>query len=256
MKPAKILKSKLEKSEAILGVLISQHLWTELIEVAINSGLDYVIVDTEHFSHDHQLIADACRLGRMADFPVLLRPPTADFNSVRIAMDLGPCGLLLPMVETVGQLDAVRDGVYMPPRGRRRPGGPGNEWVSQYGYDHFKTQVEDDLIILPQIESPLGVENVQAIAEHELTTALAIGPFDLSAHLGVCGTPDHPKLLQVLQTIRQAAHKVGKLTWMIGDGQKLKERGFRFFCIAEPTYLLKTTLTGMVARLHGNGKNT
>lgn len=53
----------------------------------------------------------------------------------------------------------------------------------------WKSEFEDDLVILPQIESIVGLENVNAIARHPLTTAIAIGPYDLSADLGVCWRP-------------------------------------------------------------------
>ncbi len=249
MKPAIDLKRKMGTAEPTLGVLIIDHLWLGLIEIAQEAGLDYVIIDTEHIQHDSQLVADACMLGRRTGFPVLLRPTATDFDTIRLAMDLGPCGLLLPMVETAEQLDEVRDGLYMPPRGRRRPGGPGNRWVKTFDYPTFKTQVEDHLIVIPQIESQTGIENETAIPQHGITTALGIGPYDLSANLGVCYQPDHPKLQEAIGSIRRIANDAGKPSWIIGDGETLIEQGVGFFCFAEPSALLQATLKNSVDRL-------
>jgi len=218
------------------------HVWLELVEVAIVAGLDYIIIDTEHHTRDGELVADACRLGRMSNFPVLLRPHRTDTESVGQTMDLGPCGLLLPMIESAEQLDGVRDGIYLPPRGKRRPGGPGTRWVNEFTQHGFQSQVEDHLIILPQIESVRGIENAHEIAEHEITTALAAGPFDLSAQLGVCGDNDHPQQQEALAKIRQAAAQAGKPPWMIGDGKRLVQDGYRFLSICEPTFLLQSAL--------------
>ncbi len=251
MKPAHVLREKLKGTKPVLGVLVTQHLWMELIDVALCAGLDYIIIDREHMGHAHQEVADFCRLGRLADFPVLLRPISTSLDTVRMSMDLGPCGLLLPMVESAAQLDEVRDGIYMPPRGRRRPGGAGNRWVAKYDYETFRREVEDDVLILPQIESPQGMKNVDEIAAHEITTALAIGPYDLSARLGVCGKMDDPKLTAAIDTLRQAAAKAGKITWMIGDGKTLLKQGFRFFCIGEPTWVMQTAIANMVKELRG-----
>lgn len=249
MQPAIELKRRLACSEPVLGILVMNHLWLELIELSIKAGLDYVIIDTEHQSRDGELVADACRLGRMANFPVLVRPQCTDTESVALTMDLGPCGLLLPMIESAEQLDGVRDGIYLPPRGKRRPGGGGNRWLTEFNYETFKTQVEDHLIILPQIESPRGIEHAQEIAAHEITTALAVGPFDLSTRLGICGERDHPKQEAALRTIREAAEQAGKPPWMIGNGEQRAREGYKFLCIAEPTYLLESTLKSMAEQV-------
>ena len=249
MKPARDLMAKLDRGGTVLGILITHPFQLQHIELAIRAGLDYVVIDAEHLDQGHALIAEGCRVGRLADFPVILRIQRKDTDWVAAAMDLGPVGLILPCVDSVAELDQVREAIYMPPRGRRRPGGPSNFWVDQYDYATFKGEVEDNLIILPQIESQRGLDNVEAIAAHEIVTAMAIGPFDLSASLGVCWEPDHPKLTAAFEQVRQAATDAGKLVWRIGDGQALSAEGYRFLCIAEPFVLLLTTLTNMVTDL-------
>jgi len=78
---------------------------------------------------------------------------------------------------------------------------------------------------------------------------MAVGPYDLSADLGICWQPDHPELVQALTQIQRASATAGKTTWMIGDGAVLMKRGFRFFCIAEPVMLLEGTLRNMANQL-------
>lgn len=246
MPPAALLRKKLSSQESVLGILITNHLWLELIEISMESGLDYVIIDQEHFSHDCTAVADCCRLGRMTGFPVLLRPARTDAAAVRLAMDLGPCGLLLPMIESAAQLDEVRDGAWLPPRGGRRPGGHGNRWVRQFQYEDFRSGVEDDLIILPQVESPAGLENAAGIAGHALTTALAVGPYDLSCRLGCPGVPDDSRIVQAISHLRDTAQQAGKPFWMIGDGPTLRAQGHRFLCLGEPIGLLQRSLTALV----------
>ena len=242
MKSAQLLREKLRKGDLTIGMIITTSLSLEMLEIATAAGMDYVIVDMEHVTHSDTLVADACRVGRMCNFPVLVRPPRTDAESIRLAMDLGPCGLLCPMVESVEQLNTIRDGAWMPPRGQRRPGGPGNWWVQDFNYETWKREVEQDFIILAQIESPKGLENIRAIAQHEIVTAMAVGPYDMSARLGVCWHPDNPKLKNALQTIRDAAKSAGKPMWMIGDGEKLSKQGCHFLCIAEPMNLLRAVL--------------
>src|ERR1035438_1608194 len=104
MKAAKILKDKINGPGLTLGVLTTFHFWPGLVEIAINAGLDYLIIDLEHLTFDAERVADACAIGRRADFPILIRPPEANFTLIRQTMDLGPCGLLVPYVESIDTL--------------------------------------------------------------------------------------------------------------------------------------------------------
>lgn len=242
MKSAALLKQKIKGDQPVLGALATFHYWPGLVELVMNAGLDYLIIDLEHLTHNAEAVAEGCAIGRRADFPVLVRPPSAEFTAVRVVMDLGPCGLLVPYVQGADSMNEIREAVLMKPRGRRRPGGLGNFWVKDYSYATWKTQFEDDLIILPQIESRIGLEQADVIARDPLTTAMAIGPYDLSADLGVCWQPDHPLLVNAIARIRQAGRAAGKNMWMIGDGPSLVKRGFNFICVGEPTMMMASTL--------------
>jgi 2-keto-3-deoxy-L-rhamnonate aldolase RhmA len=248
MKAAQILREKIDSESGVTtGMLCTFHFWPGLVEMAMKAGLDYLIIDLEHLTFDHAMVAEACAIGRRENFPILVRPPAAEFTPVRLAMDLGPCGLLIPYVESVETMNVVREAVYMKPRGRRRPGGPGNHWVPDVNYETWKTEVEDDLIILPQIESRIGLENVEAIAVDPLTTAIAVGPYDLSTDLGVCWNPESDELQDALGKIRAAGQSAGKNMWMIGDGPTLTKRGYDFLCLTEPIMFLQAKLTELNA---------
>lgn len=253
MKPAAQLKQKIAGTQPVLGALATFHFWPGLVEVAMNAGLDYLIIDLEHLTHSAERVAEACAFGRKCGFPILIRPASAEFTVVRLALDLGPCGLLVPYVQGPETMNEIRDAVYLKPRGRRRPGAWGNFWVSNYHYETWKREFEDDLIILPQIESKIGLSQVEAIARDPLTTAIAIGPYDLSADLGVCWKPEEPVLVDAIARIRQAGRAAGKNMWMIGDGPALVKQGFNFLCIAEPMMQLTASLTQLAQRTRGGG---
>jgi len=256
MQPAIALKQRLHARELTVGALLTQTISPDLLEAALESGLDYVILDAEHFEHPAATIAEACRFGRRTGLAVLLRPARTDPEAIRISMDLGPCGLLLPTMESAAQLDGVRDGAYMPPRGKRRPGGPCLRWVRRYDYSEFLAEIEEHLIVIPQIESLTGLQNAPAIAAHPLVTALGVGPYDLSAQLGVCYQPQHPKLREALGTLRAAADRAGKPFWMIGDPLQLLAEGYRFICMGDPMSLLQATMARLVAELRQTDPGT
>jgi len=242
MEPAKRLIEKVSRREVTLGLLVTQHFWLDLIEIAQRASIDYLILDIEHGVADLQTVADMCAVGRMINFPILIRPQNNEYATLRLAMDLGCCGFLLASIESAARLDSVRDAIRVPPRGRRRPGGPSNRWLTQHTQAAWQAGVEDSFIVLPQIETRVGLSNVDAIAGHEITTCIAVGPYDLSAELGVCSEQNHPKVREALATIRKAGTAHGKEMWMIGDATQLVRDGYHFICMGEPSWLLEAAL--------------
>ncbi len=121
MLPAQQLLAKVRRGEVTTGILATDHVWTDLIEISQRAGLDYVIVDMEHGAHSPDVVAEVCSTGRRMNFAVLIRPRANDYANLRLAIDLGCCGFLLASVESAAELDVVREAVHLPPRGRRRP---------------------------------------------------------------------------------------------------------------------------------------
>ncbi|MCE9591761.1 MAG: hypothetical protein K8S99_14700 [Planctomycetes bacterium] len=253
MKPARILREKINSGKIVTGAMATFHFWPGLVEITRAAGMDYLIIDLEHLAHPMAEVAIACDIGRMIDFPVLIRPPAAEMVPLRLAMDAGPCGMLVPYVEGPETMNVIRDAVLMKPRGKRRPGGPGNRWVPDYNYPTWVREVEDDFIILPQIESKLGLANADKVAADPLTTAIAIGPYDLSADLGVCWDPSAPLLTEAMAKIKAAGKAAGKNMWMIGDPAKLVAAGFTFLCVSETTMAMEGAMKGAVEAARAGG---
>jgi 4-hydroxy-2-oxoheptanedioate aldolase len=248
---ARLLREKInDETHITTGMLCTFHFWPGMVEMAMAAGLDYLIIDLEHLTFDAEMVAHSCAIGRREGFPILIRPPAAEFTPIRLAMDLGPCGLLVPMVENMEMMRTIEDAVFLQPRGRRRPGGLGNFWVPDVNHETWVAQFEEDFIVLPQIENQSGLDHAEQIAAHDMTTAIAVGPYDLSAALGVCWQPDSHELQAALAQIRAAGAAAGKNMWMIGDGPELVESGYNFLCIGEPTMHLQ----GSVAELNGRTK--
>lgn len=256
MKSAQILRKKIESHTLTTGLLATFHLWPDLVEISINAGFDYLIIDLEHQTYADELVIECCSIGRMMNFPVLARPPKTDADTIRQLMDRGPVGMLLPSIHTPEMMDVVREGAFMPPRGKRRPGGHGNKWVPDYNYATWKREVEEDFIFLPQIESRQAVRNAEAIAAHPLTTAIAIGPYDLSADIGCCWDADNKELQDSIGKVREAGKKAGKNMWMIGDGPTLVKRGFTFLCVTEAAMFLQNSLTALVKQVKSGAAST
>lgn len=249
LKPAAELKAKLSADELVIGLMAIDQAWPFLVEICQMNGLDYLIVDREHGAFSNELVSHICQVGRLANFPVLVRTISCEPSVIRRAMDLGPCGLLLPCVETTEQLDQVQQAALMPPRGRRRPGGLGNYWLDDYQYVNWKATFEDHFVVIPQIESQAGVDSAASIAAHPLVTALGLGPYDLSADLSCCWNPQHEAFTQALRQVKEAADQAGKKVWMGTDAPALRAQGYTFLWIGTTTTLLSRAIKSVVGEI-------
>ena len=256
LSPAKHLKEQLASGLPVIGLMATDHAWPLLVEICQKGGLDYLVIDCEHGNFSDELVSHVCQIGRLVDFPVLVRTISCELTVIRRTIDLGPCGILIPCVESSAQLDQVREAALMPPRGRRRPGGMGNYWLGNFEYETWNTDFEDHFIVIPQIESQTGVRNVDSIAAHPLVTALGLGPYDLSADLGCCWNPQHEAFLTALDRIKAAADAVGKKVWAGCDGPALRAKGYTFLWIGTTTQVLTNALTRTVQEIRDPGAGT
>ena len=242
LKPAADLKAKLASDNPVIGIMATDQAWPFLVEICRNNGLDYLVIDREHGHFSDELVSHICQTARLADFPVLVRTVSCEESVIRRAIDMGPCGLLLPCVETANQLDEVQKAILMPPRGRRRPGGMGNYWLDNYHYETWRTEFEEHFIVIPQIESQAGVDGAASLAAHPIVTALGLGPYDLSADLGCCWNPDDPAFVDALEKVKAAADNAGKKVWAGTNAKELQARGYTFLWIGTTTSLLSDAI--------------
>lgn len=216
--------------------------WPGYLEIFKAEGMHYALLDMEHSAATLTQAEELCRVARLLDFPLIIRPESAVFHLMRKYLDLGPSGLMLPWIETDEQLLTARDALFTPPRGRRGPGGPStfhNRNLNKQGWD----EVEQNLFLMPQVETLPGVRNAQNTASKDWVDALMLGPYDLSLNLGVCWEAEHPELVKTITAIRDSAAKAGKPCGMVVGspeaGRLWVERGFHFLLVSEVTAMVR-----------------
>lgn len=236
------LKKRLQRNELTLGPLMTFDFWPGYLEIFKSEGMDFLFLDLEHSSVSLERVEEICRTGRLLDFPVLLRPEASLYHLIRKYIDMGPAGLILPWTERQEQLDQVRDGLFLPPKGRRGPGGPSifaNRSLDRAGWD----QVEDSLFVMIQIESPAGITNLPDLAKHDWVDAVLVGPYDLSLNLGRHGQMKDPEVIASIERIHAEATRAGKPCGMvIGHPDQAafwQERGFRLLVTGEVSVMVR-----------------
>ena len=110
--------------------------------------------------------------------------------------------------------------------------------------DAYKETMNKDTIVIVQIESPQGVENIDEIMAVDGVDIALIGPNDLSSSLGIMGQYDHPLFIEATKKVVSTAKKHGKwaaIQAMNEAGMKhYMDEGFQFMLyMNEVTLLLK-----------------
>jgi 2-keto-3-deoxy-L-rhamnonate aldolase RhmA len=70
-------------------------------------------------------------------------------------------------------------------------------------------QSNREITLAVMVEDLPALAEIDAIAATEGVDIVAVGPSDMSRALGVSGTPDHPKLVDVVHRVAEAVQKGG-----------------------------------------------
>ena len=133
--------------------------------------------------------------------------PLTEINKtlIRMCLDAGASGLIFSTVEDATQAAQIKELCMYPKYGGKR--GLGLVRQNKWGYS---TLVNKRPIIIAQIETKRAVHNLKEIYAQGLDHYM-IGPYDLSASLGVTAQFDNPKFLEAIEAINKVITDPSKM---------------------------------------------
>jgi 2-dehydro-3-deoxyglucarate aldolase len=133
----------------------------------------------------------------------LARLPEASSRDCKQVLDAGAGGVILPMIRNAEQLRNAIDACCWPPAGKR---GVGYSRANLFGRDFeaYREEAQRPLVIA-MIEHIEAVERLEEICNVSGLDALFVGPYDLSASMGLTGQFNDPKYQAVLQQFLSVA---------------------------------------------------
>ncbi|KAF9031066.1 Phosphoenolpyruvate/pyruvate domain-containing protein [Hymenopellis radicata] len=184
----------------------------EICKVIAATNVDFAFIDAEHTPFSPTLMAGMVHTVKMYSggrmIPVV-RVPSHAHEWVGWALDAGAGGVIIPHTETAEQVRASIAAARFPPHGHRSfpPFAllPGAQQAAPEGKTWMDVASEHCAVI-PQIESWLGVQNLEEIMQIEGVDAIMIGPMDLGMDLG--GDPE--RLAEAMEQIESLARKYRK----------------------------------------------
>jgi len=224
-------KKKLMEGKPIVGITISSP-DPNIYCAAANSGFDYTWIEMQHSPLTYSDVAKMIWACRGASAMPFIRVPDATESEIQKATDIGALGIIMPTVDTVEKAQNTVKWAKYPPQGRRSMGG--GQYGALWGSDYRQT-INDNMLVVIMIETPLGVANAKEIAAVPGVDVIFAASTDLGNFSGT--KQGEPKYEEMVTTIHDTVLKAGL---KLGGPLAWKNRaGFSFFQGPGETALIK-----------------
>lgn len=242
-----LVKRRLAAGGTSVGTMVLEFATTGIARLAAAAGAEFLLLDMEHTGLSMETIRTVLATARAADLVSLVRVPATQYHFLARALDVGAQGLMVPMVESLEQARVFVQSCKYPPLGRRGTafGIAHDDYLPGDGVAKMRFANEETLLIA-QIETVAGLENLDAIAALDGIDVLWIGHNDLTTSMGIPGEFTHPRYREVVGAVLDAARRHGKaagiLTNSVEQGRELLAQGFRILAFGGDLWLYQQAL--------------
>lgn len=201
------LKQKLRSRERVFGAWVSYR-EPAIAETFAKAGFDFVAIDMEHTTistDDANRIITGVQAENVACLP---RPVSHNNDHLKPLLEAGADGMIIQMVNTPEEVDALIRLQKFPPLGERSYG---VNRAHGYGMDfneYIKAWNQSGTLII-QVESITAVDNIEKLIANDEVDAVMLGPYDISGSLGVPGQTEHPLVKEASSKVVEACLKRG-----------------------------------------------
>ena len=224
-------------------------------EICAGSGLDILLIDGEHSPVGLESILT--QLQAVAAYPVtpIVRAPIGDAVILKQLLDLGAQNILVPMVDSVQQAEAMVRAVRYPPLGVRGVGSALARSSRWSRIPDYLARAHELVSLTVQIETAEALAAADEIAAVEGVDALLVGPADLAASLGLLGRQNHPDVVAAVESViragRAAGTPVGVNAFDPAVADRYAEAGAAYLLVGSDVTLLARASEALTDRFIG-----
>lgn len=226
------LKAQIKAGQKPIGTFVWDYNSPIVCKSLIQAGFDFLLLDQEHGCFGYETVQLMIELAHSAGGEALVRVPMIVREGIQRYCDMGADGIVVPMVDTPEQAQAVVALAHYAPLGRKGMAfGKGNmEYVADGDWNTFVQKSLRDLTILVQAETPQSVQNAKQILAVDGIDGIMIGPLDLSASMGKLGQFEDPDFLAAVEHVLKACKRAGKIACVFAGNERFAERCYGWGC--------------------------
>jgi 2-dehydro-3-deoxyglucarate aldolase/4-hydroxy-2-oxoheptanedioate aldolase len=242
------VKQALGRGGSACGAMVFEFFSAGIPQICKNAGAEFVLYDMEHTGLGFETLKTQCALCRGLDIVPMARVPRGEYHFIARALDVGALGVMVPMVGSRDEAEHIVSCTRYPPRGRRGAAfGFAHDDYESGDIDAKIAALHERTLVIAQIETLEGLENVDAIAAVDDIDALWVGHFDLTNFLGIPGQFEHPTYLAAIDRVLAACAAHAKApAFLASDPQWARDyaaKGFRLMAYGIDQMLLQDALS-------------
>ena len=252
------LKQTILSGQTVAGAMVFEFFTPGISRILANSGARFAIYDMEHTGLGFETLKWLFSTCRGLPIEPMVRVPTGEYTWIARALDLGARGVMVPMVEDQAQAERLAQACRYPGLGRRGAAF-GFAQCDYQGGDVVEKmrRYHDRTLLIAQIETEKGLQNVEEIAAVDGVDVLWVGHFDLSNCMGIPGQFDHPKFSEAMTHVAKVAKKHGKVAgFMATDAtwiERAKGMGYTLLAAGTDTALLQQAFGQLIQGIQSTG---
>lgn len=249
--PLNAFRRALKEGETQIGLFLGlAHAYSA--EVVATAGFDWLLIDGEHGPNDLRSVLEQLQI--LAAYPVRPVVRTVDHDPARIKqlLDVGAQTLMVPMVETAAQAQALVQAMRYPPQGIRGVGTALARAARWNGVGDYFAHADSQMCLIVQIESVAGLVALDSVLLVEGVDAVFIGPSDLAASMGYLGQPGHPEVRAAVESALRRITAAGKAAGVFSadpaTAAAYLAAGVSFLLVGVDTLLLRNAAASLAER--------
>ncbi len=206
--------TRIRNGEKALGLAMSDPS-EELVELAGRVGLDFVAFDGQHSPITPERVGRLCRVAIGFGVTPIMRVPDGRESTILSYLDRGIRQITVPNLQTREEAEALVKFSYFAPLGLRSA--TSLAMVFHQDTDSradLMADVNDNLVVVPQIESATCVDNLEDILQVDGLQYFAEGREDMAQSLGIPGGNADPRVDDAYARARAKLKAAGKEMWI------------------------------------------
>jgi 2-keto-3-deoxy-L-rhamnonate aldolase RhmA len=239
-------RARLRSGERVIAPLVTLNS-PPVVELLAEAGFDWLFLDAEHAPFD--ALEMQALMQAAGATPCVVRLASSDEIHVKQALDIGAAGIIAPQVNSAEHARQIVQWSKYAPAGRR---GMGIARAHRYGLkvpEYVHTANENTAVIV-QAEHHEAAKHIREIVRVEGVDGVLIGPYDLSASLGVPGRVDHQDVKDAIACVSDAcreAHVPIGIFGLTADAVRpYIEQGFTMIVAGVDTVMLAQASTALL----------